>query len=362
MSVLIEALCLVVPNRVLDVSYPGGTTAFIDEVNMRADVRYAVTDGRLSAVSMFDNSVGIQLADALEEFGIVGADGRVAVEFAFVDMQTGSSLPCDWLETAHHPHGFMIARGAGHEPGHVAVPGDWDPSVSWKLERTDVGDDPERGTVLAWESGFTTLLDFKSGYVHETLDTQSPVVPVGREQAHSPAQWQLVPGLPASLQCVQQVLQRVGIPFHVEQHLGAIRIPFACDVTVHHESGQQEELEIRQRVLVTAGPGEHDITCTTVLPLRVPVRLRSEAARIAQITNMLCHRLQMDFEPATGTVAMITITNAGERPLTEDATERAIAASSPVAGSCYEELVEWMEDRVGYKITALNMSAHQPTE
>ena len=57
---------------------------------------------------------------------------------------------------------------------------------------------------------------------------------------------------------------------------------------------------------------------------------------------MLGNRLQMNFEPATGTIAIITISKAGERPLTEDATERAIAAASPVAGSCYEELVEWI--------------------
>jgi len=77
---------------------------------------------------------------------------------------------------------------------------------------------------------------------------------------------------------------------------------------------------------------------------------------------MLGNRLQMHFEPATGTIAIITITKAGARPLTEDATERAIAAASPVAASSYEELVEWMEGRVEHKITALNISSHEPTE
>ena len=99
-----------------------------------------------------------------------------------------------------------------------------------------------------------------------------------------------------------------------------------------------------------------------MLPRRVPVRLRSEAARIAQLANMLGNRLQMNFEPATGTIASITITKAGERPPTEDATEPAITAASPVAGSCYEELVEWLGKRVEHKITALNIWSHEPTE
>ena len=92
------------------------------------------------------------------------------------------------------------------------------------------------------------------------------------------------------------------------------------------------------------------------------MRLRSEAERIAQIASMLCERLQMNFEPATGTITIIAIANAGERPLTEDATEHAIAAASPVAASSYEELVEWMEGRVEHKITALNISSNEQTE
>ncbi|WP_373058903.1 hypothetical protein [Gemmatimonas sp.] len=71
MSVLIEALCLVVPNRVLDVSYPGGATAFIDELSMREDIRYEVTDGTLTTASRFDPGVGGALADQLADLGIV---------------------------------------------------------------------------------------------------------------------------------------------------------------------------------------------------------------------------------------------------------------------------------------------------
>lgn len=361
MSVLIEALCLVIPNRVLDVAYPGGATAFVDEVSMRADVRYAVTDGTLSAVSMFDPSPGIELADGLEAHGIVGADERQVVEFAFVDMHTGSTLPCAWLETAHHPHGFMIAWGADGDPGRTVVPGDWDPSRSWRLERTDLRDDPEHGMVLASEDGFTTLLDLKSGHVSEALDTLSPVVPVGREQPESPEDWELVTGLSTSMQSVQEVLQRTGIPFQFDRIAAAIRIPFDCDVTLNDGTGTPVSQAIRQRVLVSAGPAANDITCSALLPVCVPVHMRSEFVKIAELTNRLSEGLRVDFDANTGTVAISTFAFANGRPLDAMSAERAVANVSPVGGKCYEELVEWLEERTEWRMVAVNFSSNEPS-
>ena len=151
MSVLIEALCLVVPNRVLDLSYPGGVSAFIDELSMRDDIRYVVTDVALTAASVFDPAVGGALTDRLADHGIVGAEERQAIEFVVADMEVGTTIPCDWIETARHPHGFMIAWAVPGERGDTGVPGDWDPSCSWGLQREHFRDMPERVMVLAKE-------------------------------------------------------------------------------------------------------------------------------------------------------------------------------------------------------------------
>jgi len=360
MSVLIEALCLVVPNRVLDISYPGGASAFIDELSMREDIRYVVTDGALTAASLFEPDVGGVLADQLADHGIVGVQDRQAIEFVFADMEMGTTIPCDWLETARHPHGFMIAWAIPGDRGDTAVPGDWDPSFSWGLEREDFRDMPERHMVLANENGYVTLLDLETGRLDEAPDVPSPVVAVGRSTPKAPEGWTLVNGLSPSLQAVQDVLQRVGIPFHVDQELGAIRIAFACDVTVPDADGQKVSREIRQRVLVTDGPDAYGVTCTTVLPLCVPSRLRAEATEIGSVVNMLCERLSMEFECLTGTVAIRTITSGAVTPLSAAAAERVVAAASPVAGSCFEELAAWLQGNVVAELTALNVSAHEP--
>ncbi len=360
MSVLIEALCLVVPNKVLDISFPGGASAFLDELSMRDDIRYVVTDGTLTAASMFDPAVGSVLAAQLAAHGIVGSENRQAIEFVFADMDVGTTIPCDWIDTARHPHGFMIAWSVPGERGETAVPGDWDPSCTWGLQREDLRDLPDQNMVLANEDGYVTLLDLQTGRLDEALDVVSPVVPVGREEPDTPKQWTLIDGLSPSLHVVQEVLQRVGIPFHVDRALGAIRIAFVCDVRVRDEQGVRVSRRISQRILVTAGPDEHGVTCTAVLPLCVPSRLRTEATEIASIVNSPGQRLSMDFEQLTGTVAIRTLTLGGATPLNAADAERIVAAASPLAGSCYEELAGWLQGNTRMLLTAMSLSLHEP--
>ena len=359
MSILIEALCLVVPNRVLDVSYPGGAPAFIDDLSTRDDLRYVITDGILCAASMFDPGVAVELANHLEEHGIVGAEDRQALEFVLTDMEVGTTIPCDWIETVRHPHGFMIAWAVPGERGPMAVPGDWDPSRSWGLGREDVRNTPERNVILAREEGFDTFLDLETGRIDQALGTVSPVVTVGSSAPEEPDTWQLVDGLTPSLQTVQAVLQRVGIPYHVDKELGAIRIAFLCDVRVDDEAGGTVSREIPQRVLVTEGPGVHGVTCTTVLPLRVPSHLRADAAKIARAIMVMGGTLSLDFEPLTGTVAIIISTLADEL-MDPAVAERVVANASPVAGSCYEELVSWLQGNESVPLTAMNITSHEP--
>ncbi|WP_373058901.1 hypothetical protein [Gemmatimonas sp.] len=214
----------------------------------------------------------------------------------------------------------MTAWAVPGERGNTAVPGDWDPSCSWGLERQDFRDMPERRMVLATDNGYVTLLDLETGRVDEASDAVSPVVPVGGGAPSAPDGWSLVGGLSPSLHAVQEVLQRMGIPFHVDQEL---------------EAGRMVSREIAQRVLVTDGPDAHGVTCTTVLPLCVPSRLRAEGTEIARVVNMLCEHLSMEFECLTGTVAIKTFTPGGTAPLSAAHAERAVAAASPAAGSCW---------------------------
>lgn len=362
MCVLIEALCLVIPNHVLNVSYPGGAAAFVDEVSARTDVRYAVTDGRLTAASMFDPSVGAALADHLMTFGMVGSQDREAVEFVFADMEVGPTIPCKWLESVRHPHGFMIGWHADGEQGMMAAPGDWDPSRSWSLERTDIRDEPDRAIELATEDGYVTLLDLATGRIDEAPEVRSPVVPVGQATPESPERWALVNHLPPSLLVVQEVLQRVGIPFHVERDARAIRIPFVCDVKVHGEDGSVQTREVPQRVLVTDGPGLNDITCTAIVPLYVPAPRRVEAVKMATQANELAGRLRIEVDPLTGTIGVVTLNHSQDAPLTSATAERAIAQASPIAGSCHELLEEWLTGHGDLELTSCCLALLDPEE
>jgi len=68
-------LCLVIPNGVVDDSYPGGASAFIDELSMRDDIRNVVTDVALTVANLCDPAAG----DMLQTNGLIMASsGRTS--------------------------------------------------------------------------------------------------------------------------------------------------------------------------------------------------------------------------------------------------------------------------------------------
>jgi hypothetical protein len=362
LSVLIEALCLVVPNRVLDISYPGGSTQFIDHASARPDVRYALTDGRVCAVSMYDSPAGIALVDELSEYGIVGTDDSRAFEFVFVDMETGPATRCDWLDTQRHSHGFMLAWQADAESGNAVVPGDWDPSVTWNLERRDIRDNPEQHLLLGQEDDLETVLDFETGRIARGFGARSPVVAVGRDQPTAPETWAPTPALNPVLAVVHRVLQGAGIPYHADTAMDAIIIPFVCEVAVEIEETTVTQ-EISQRVVVKAGLSASSITCMTVLPICVPVHKRNAATSIVDKVNEACGKFMMVQDDATGTIAIMTHFSSDQEALTERQAERAIANASPLGGNCYEALSPWLDGEESKLLTTWRLLGYElPTE
>jgi len=165
MSVLIEALSLVIPRRVLDVNYPGGTDAYLADA-LAADVqfRYAVADDRLAVMSCLDPDALEPWVTRLCSHGI-DCDGSETSDMSFVDQRFGPTLPCAWLEWRRHPDGFTYAWLAGTKSGDMVAPENWTPEQSSRLVRFDIRDEPGRTLRLGEDEGKETWLDFKTGRV-----------------------------------------------------------------------------------------------------------------------------------------------------------------------------------------------------
>lgn len=181
MSVLIEALTLVVPKRVLDVSYPGGTDAFLEAMlHLESPPRFVCNaDPDLVNISFYDGDHLKPAVDLLESHNVIGVDAKTnqMVEMAWVDQRYGPVLPCPWLAWRVHLSGFTYAwLASAADPGDMAAPEDWTLQQSRDLTRSDRRDDPDMFR-LSTRDGIDTWLDLSSGDISmgvaRPLDDQS---------------------------------------------------------------------------------------------------------------------------------------------------------------------------------------------
>jgi hypothetical protein len=178
MSVLIEALTLVVRKITLEISYPGGADAFLDAtLKLDAPPRYACNgDLWLVNVSFYDSDHSTPAERLLRDAGLVGVDERSLeyFEYVFVDQLLGPTMPCPWLNWQRHKGGFTLAWDASQKVGDLAAPDGWTPAQSRALTRTDAREDRGRMLRLAEEEGFETYLDFETGAQHLGLANPVP--------------------------------------------------------------------------------------------------------------------------------------------------------------------------------------------
>ena len=166
MSVLVEALSLIIPRKVLDVSYPGGTDTFMRKMcDPAVPCRLVCADDHLVSVSFHDAASAKVVGDELLGVGIVAVDDDCFQELAFVDQAEGPTLPCPWIEWRKHEDGYSYCWLAGTDPDPMHAPANWTPEQSRNLKFVDIRDEPGRCLSLADEDGRETLLDFKTGAV-----------------------------------------------------------------------------------------------------------------------------------------------------------------------------------------------------
>ncbi len=170
MSVLVEALSLIVPRIVLDVSYPGGTDAFMNKMcEPDQPCRRICADDELVSVSFFRAEGVCSLASKLGELGIVSVDDEQFQEFAVVDQASGPTLPCDWLEWSKHEEGYTYCWKKGSDPSPMHTPADWTAEQSRALVWCDTRDEPGRCLQLSDKDGLEIWLDFQTGEIVEGL-------------------------------------------------------------------------------------------------------------------------------------------------------------------------------------------------
>lgn len=263
MSVLIEAICLVVPRQVLDVSFPGGTDAFLEECAANESVRYAIADAHLVAVSTFDPQSLDGLVERMADLGMVGGDrDDNASEFVFVDMQTGPAIPCEWLSLTHHRHGFTFAEMANRPTSEFVTPEGWLLEQSWRLTRTDIRDDgPDAVLPLGIDDGIETVLDLRSGQLVSGTPERSPV-----EHVEGAGDFHGAPARDERWMAAHRVFVALGVPHQILTSERVIAAPFALDELKAPYDRYVDDA--RLRILVGHATDANAIQCEVILPKR----------------------------------------------------------------------------------------------
>lgn len=297
-SVLIEALALVVPKRVLDVSYPGGIPAFVDALQSADHPPRFVCDGdaRLVVASYFDPDHLVHAAESLVAHGIVWVDDGKCVEIACVDQECGPTMPCDWLVVERHRHGFTHAWKTHFDPGDLEVPQGWRLEQSWRLERSDVRAGSEDWLRLDEVDGIETWIDFSTAQMTQGLSQNPPIVSVDSTPAAKPP----VPVLGRTLDAVRSVLELREIPYRIDLEHRRIVIPFATD-----------DVD-RVQVMATREADGERLRCEAVLPDRVPSVELGHVRAVAARLDAISWRCAMWLDDGTRTVHVTTWTSLHE--------------------------------------------------
>ncbi len=171
LSVLVEALTLVVQRLSLEMSYPGGTDAFLNAaLSLDTPPRFICSaDPQLVNLSFYDPKHVEPAVALLRDHGMIEVEDRKAIDFAYIDQRTGPTMPCDWIEWKQHRDGYTYAWVAGTKPGDMAAPEDWTPERSRDMVRSDIRDEDGRLYRLASEEGVDTYLDLTTGEQIQSL-------------------------------------------------------------------------------------------------------------------------------------------------------------------------------------------------
>jgi hypothetical protein len=180
MSVLVEALAVIVRRATLDLSYPGGADQYLlDAIEAKCPPRLACTDSDLTSVCFLSPDDSRAWIKHLEPFGLIHLDASRCVDIVCIDQHDGPTMPCDWISWRVHPDGFTYCWPANQAPTDMVAPENWSPEQSRRLTRRDVCDENHM-LQLAIEDGLEYWLDLSTGQQTVAVGHYSEERPVKR--------------------------------------------------------------------------------------------------------------------------------------------------------------------------------------
>ena len=176
MSVLIEAISVIVPTSILRAKYPGG----VQQYERDAPNGTYCSDGHLTRVGFMAPPDVKTFVDRLKGSDFIFHNGREFVDVAVVDQMHGPTSSCSWLECGRHQIGFAMAWLRGTNASPMAAPRGWTVEQSSQLHFVSNEDAPSRALPLLREGMVDSVLDYATGkimYVGRTTQNQGLTIP-----------------------------------------------------------------------------------------------------------------------------------------------------------------------------------------
>jgi hypothetical protein len=134
MSVLVEAITVVVRNDAVDRCIAGGVSTLAENA---PNITFR-TDGKLAAVGfMTPADVEVYILK-LEKSGLRFVEEDGCCDICVIDQLHGPTLPCDWIELESEPDGTKFGWLRGTSPGAMVAVKSWTRGAKLTL-RTDIG-------------------------------------------------------------------------------------------------------------------------------------------------------------------------------------------------------------------------------
>jgi hypothetical protein len=323
MSVLIEALTLVIRRFDLDIRYPGGTEAFLQHaLELTEPPRFICgEDAHLVNLSFSSPEHMMECLKLLTYHGFLDVDDGQVVDMAYVDQHHGPTMPCHWLEWRRHPEGFTYAWLAGTEPGDMAVDEGWTPERSRGMERFDVRDEPGRMLRLAEDDGVEIWLDLftgsqGAGLPHREdpqdgslLGEETPATEAGPEGM----------ALGRLLGSLVDAMETLGWQFHLDGDAGGVVLPMTAD---------EAEYLIALTPIEAAGL----FLVRTTIPDRVPVEHRGAVCEFLNRANWRIAMGNFEMDMEDGEVVFRVTMESRKTDPTASAVRRLVLGSVSVFG------------------------------
>lgn len=118
MSVLVEAINIIVRKETLKKKYPGGVAAY----ERNCPNKTYCADDHLTRIGFLSPSKAQSFMEGLAALGLVFYDGEKFVDVAVLDQTMGLTAPCEWLTIGKLSEGFTRCWFAGTEDEQTIFP------------------------------------------------------------------------------------------------------------------------------------------------------------------------------------------------------------------------------------------------